>query len=210
MHNLLASHPVLHGLLLMLALIVAVGPQNAWLLSHAVGRSYHVLIAAVCIGVDLVMVSLGVSGVGALAAQTAWLVWLLTVAGIVFLSVYGAFALYAAIRPSGLDPTASLARTPRKALVGTLAVSLLNPHVYLDTMILIGGAGAGYAAAGRWLFAGGAMIGSVVWFCLLTLGGHALAPWFAKPAAWRVVNLFVALVMWMIVLGLLGLLGRLL
>jgi len=204
MHHLFQLHPALHGLLLMLALIVAVGPQNAWLLSHAVGRSHHILIAGVCIVIDVALVSLGVSGVGTVAAQTAWLTWGLTAAGVLFLLGYGAQAMRAAVRPTGLNPTASLAQTPRTAVAGTLVVSLVNPHIYLDTMVLLAGAGAGYVLTDRLLFTGGALAGSVTWFCLLTLGGHVLAPLFARDAAWRVVNTVVAIVMWLIAFGLAG------
>lgn len=197
-------HPALHGLMLMATLIVAVGPQNAYVLSHAVGRAHHLMIAALCIAIDVVMVAMGVSGVGMLAAGAPWLADALTIGGVAFLAIYGGRALVAALHPDTLDPSSGLARTRRAAAAGALAVSLLNPHLYLDTLVLLGGVGAGYAGGERLLFGAGAIAGSIAWFMMLAVGGQALAPWLGRPCAWRVVNALVALTMWAIAASLAG------
>lgn len=203
MEHAVLQAPLARGFILMLSLIVAVGAQNAFLLAHAVHRRYALRIAALCTLIDAVMVSAGLAGAGGLVNGHAWLGDGLAAAGAVFLLAYGARALAATVRREHLDAASVLARSGREAVIGTLAVSLLNPHVYLDTLVLIGGVGTRYAASARWLFGVGAVCGSATWFSLLGGGGRYLTPILTRPAAWRVVNALIAGIMWMIAVSLL-------
>lgn len=200
--------PVFQGFLLMVTLIVAVGAQNAFVLAHAIGRTHHLMIAGICVAIDATLVMLGVAGVGLAAAHYPALITAFSLTGIMFLIGYGIRALRTARRPEALDPTNDLIQHRSKAVGATLAISLLNPHVYLDTIILIGGASVGYTGPERLYFGVGAVIGSVVWFAFLAVGGQLLAPWLGRPRAWRVVNVVIALTMWAIAGSLLNSLVR--
>lgn len=192
----LAALPLYHGYVLMLSLIVAIGAQNAFLLAHAVHRRYALRIAGLCAAIDAVLVSAGLAGAGGLVRHSIWLSDLLAVAGAGFLLIYGARALLSTLREEHLDAAAILAGSGRDAMIGTLAVSLLNPHVYLDTLVLIGGVGAQYAPSGRWLFGVGAICGSITWFGALGLGGQCLAPLLARPGLWRALNALIGCTLW--------------
>lgn len=196
--------PLLRGFALMLGLIVAVGAQNAFLLAHAVHRRYALRIAALCTLIDAIMVSAGLAGATGLMTGNAWLGRGLAAAGAAFLMVYGARAFRATLSREHLDATAALAGTAREAVVGTLAVSLLNPHVYIDTLLLIGGVGTQYAGDKRWLFGVGAVCGSAAWFGLVSIGGRYLAPVLGQPAAWRVVNAAIGVIMWLVAASLIS------
>lgn len=185
-------------------LIAAIGAQNGFVLAQGVRKNHHFVVALICIGCDAVLISAGVGGLGGIvAANSGWTVWM-TRLGAAFLAAYGFFALRSAVRGGGLAvddrPPLSL-----KATVGaTLAVTLLNPHVYLDTVVLLGSVSSGLHGSGRWLFWGGAVCASALWFLGLSLGGQLLAPIFRKKCAWRVLDTLVCAVMWTIAWSLLS------
>lgn len=175
-------------------LIIAIGAQNAHVLAQGVRREHNWLVAAVCSFCDAALIFLGAAGVGTLVAQNPLLRDMAGYGGAVFLFLYGCRALRSAYGGGVLQADERLAGQTRLAvLVATLAVTLLNPHVYLDTVLLIGSLGAQQAAPGA--YAMGAASASLIWFFTLAFGAAWLAPWLARPATWRLVDLMVAVMM---------------
>ena len=177
------------------SLIVAIGAQNAFVLSQSVRRNHHFLAALICMAADVLLISCGVSGVGTAMAANATLQSAAAWGGAAFLCWYGFGSFRSALRPSALVTDRDTARSLRSVIITTLAVTFLNPHFYLDTLILLGSISAQYPEPVRSMFGMGAMTASVIWFALLSLGGQALAPVFARPAAWRVLDTVVGTVM---------------
>ncbi|MEI4273757.1 LysE/ArgO family amino acid transporter [Klenkia sp. LSe6-5] len=185
----------LAGLGLGLSLIVAIGAQNAFVLRQGLRREHVLAVVAVCTASDVVLVLAGVGGTGAVLARAPWLVSVVRLAGAVFLLGYALLAARRAVRPAVLAPDAAGTRAPLGPVVGTaLALTWLNPHVYLDTVLLLGSI-AGTHGEHRWWFAAGACAASLLWFAGLGTGARALRPVFARPGAWRVLDGVVALVM---------------
>ncbi|WP_308126293.1 LysE/ArgO family amino acid transporter [Rhodococcoides corynebacterioides] len=179
-----------------LSLIVAIGAQNAFVLRQGIARRHVGLVVAICALSDAVLITAGVAGVGAVVERVPAVVTVVTVAGAVFLLAYGALAFRRALRPSALvlgeDRAAVSART---VALTALALTWLNPHVYLDTMVFLGSVANRETGSGRWLFAGGAVLASLVWFTALGVGARFLSPIFARPGAWRVLDAAVGAVM---------------
>ncbi len=183
------------GLALGGSLIVAIGAQNAFVLGQGVRRSFPATTAAVCSACDALLISGGVLGVGVAAAAHPAVARLLILAGAAFMLAYAALAARRAVR-GGDAAAAGSARQDRLSVIGgALAVSLLNPHAYLDAMLLIGGVAAQMPAADRLAFALGAVSASVLWFFSLGLGAAALSRALARPAVWRAIDAVTALVM---------------
>lgn len=190
------SSPFLTGAMTSAGLIVAIGAQNAFVLRQGIRCEYHWTIASVCGLLDALLIVLGIAGMGVLISDSPRLLTLVTWAGALFLFGYGARALASAIRSQTLDIQAGGLGSLRSALLMTLALSLLNPHVYLDTLVLLGSIGGRYPDPERYWFAAGASLFSFVWFFSLSLGARWLAPLFRKPIAWRVLDAVVCLMMW--------------
>lgn len=192
-----------------LSLIVAIGAQNAFVLRQGL-RGEHVLaVVLICAVSDVVLIALGIAGIGSLLALAPWLVDAMRVGGAVFLLAYAAIAGRRAIRPGAIDPETSGAPTSLWPTVTTaVALTWLNPHVYLDTILLLGSV-AGTRGDNRWWFGVGAATGSIVWFAALGFGARLLRPLFAKPASWRVLDALIAIIMAAIAVSLLqGLMDR--
>ncbi|MEH6825134.1 MAG: LysE/ArgO family amino acid transporter [Motiliproteus sp.] len=188
--------PFFAGLATSAGLIMAIGAQNAFVLSQGVRREYHWTIAGVCSLIDTLLIVLGIAGMGVLISDSPQLLSLITWGGVLFLLWYGAKALYSALKSATLEVPRSGLSSLRSALLTTLALSLLNPHVYLDTLVLLGSIGGRYPEPERFWFAAGASVFSFVWFFSLSLGARWLAPLFRKPIAWRVLDGLVCLMMW--------------
>jgi L-lysine exporter family protein LysE/ArgO len=186
-------------------LIVAIGAQNAYVLRQGLRREFPFAVATVCFACDLALIGLGAGGFGSLVAAFPALTKVAAWGGAAFLAWYGLRALRSALKPGALEADRGPAGTPSRgrAVVTALALSLLNPHVYLDTVVLIGGIAGQYALAERPWFAAGAMSASFLWFYGLVVGARWLAPLFKKPVAWRILDLLIAAVMWSIALSLL-------
>jgi len=186
----------LAGLGLGLSLIVAIGAQNAFVLRQGLRREHIVAVIAICAASDAVLIALGVAGAGWVFDRVPWLVEAVRWAGFAFLLVYGLLAARRAIRPKAL--AAASGEAPRMSLlavIGTcLALTWLNPHVYLDTLVLLGSIASTHGDL-RWAFGAGAVVASVLWFTALGLGARLLAPLFARPSAWRVLDGIIAVVM---------------
>lgn len=182
------------GLLTMASLIMALGAQNTYLLAQGLRREHHLAIAAFCLSCDVVLVAAGVLGLAALIQHSPLLVVILRWGGAAFLFWYGAQALRRAWRPAALGSLeAANPRSRRQALLAAAAVSLLNPHVYLDTVLLVGSLGSQQTAPLAYVF--GAATASMLWFFGLALGAAWAAPYLARPGVWRLIDLLVALVM---------------
>ncbi|NEK86034.1 amino acid transporter [Blastococcus saxobsidens] len=186
---------VASGLALGLGLIVAIGAQNAFVLRQGLRLEHVAAVVAVCAISDVLLIAAGVLGAGAALTRVPWLIPVVCFSGAAFLLAYGLFAARRAMRPGALLPDAAGVRTGLMATVGTcLALTWLNPHVYLDTVVLLGSMASTYGEH-RWEFAAGAAVGSVVWFTGLGFGARLLRPVFARPAAWRVLDGVIAVVM---------------
>ncbi|MFT4228703.1 MAG: LysE/ArgO family amino acid transporter [Microbacterium sp.] len=186
------------GLGLGLSLIVAIGAQNLFVLRQGLRREHVLLVAAICAASDAVLIVLGVSGVGLVLQAVPWLVEAVRWAGAAFLVGYGLLAAHRAWRPSGRalqvrETDVAPARALPVALT-CLALTWLNPHVYLDTVFLLGTVASTHGDA-RWAFAAGAVLGSVLWFLGLAVGARYLSRWLSTPRAWRVLDAVIALVM---------------
>lgn len=186
----------LAGLTTGLALIVAIGSQNAYVLRQGVARQHIGIVVLVCWLSDLVLITAGVAGVHAVLQRSDGLVLLLRWGGVAFLTGYAALSLRRAWRGgAALEVAARSGAVTAGAVAATaLALTWLNPHVYLDTVLLLGSVAGTYGDA-RWWFAAGAIAGSLVWFVGLGYGarlGHRLL---ATPAAWRILDLLIGLTM---------------
>lgn len=183
-----------HGAALCASLIVTIGAQNAFVLRQGIMRSHVGKIVVLCTLSDFILISLGVGGASALVERYPTFVHAMLYVGLAYLVWFGIGALRRAVKPGHavLDAAGGSAAPVRQralpVLLMTLALTWLNPHVYLDTFLLIGTAGAREAASGRVPFALGAMTVSAVWFVLLGYGARALAPLFKRAAAWRVLD----------------------
>lgn len=186
------------GLGLGAALIVAIGAQNAFVLRQGLRREHVFAVASVCVLCDATLIVLGVAGFGALVAQSPILTAFAAWGGATFLFVYGLRAFRAAFRGGVLEAEPERTLPHRAAFLGALAVSLLNPHVYLDTVVLLGGISSRFAGGARTLFGFGALTASCLWFYGLAYGATRLGPLFRRPLAWRVLDTGIGVVMWSI------------
>ena len=193
----------LAGLGLGASLIVAIGAQNAYVLRQGLRREHVGQSVLLCITIDVVLIALGVGGMGVLLGQMPRLLNLIRWAGIVFLLAYGWRAWCAAWHGTGhLEAASGATQSAGAAALAVLALSLLNPHVYLDTVVLLGSIGASHGWPGDVWFAAGAMCASMLWFTILGYGARLLIPIFAKDVAWRVLDIVIGVVMWGIALSL--------
>lgn len=188
------SSPLLVGFLSSLTLIAAIGAQNAFVLRQGI-RGEHVLaVVGVCALSDLLLITAGIAGIGALITAHPQTITIAKVGGAAFLIGYGVLAARRALRPSTLTATQDGPARLISVLLTCLALTFLNPHVYLDTVVLLGTL-ANQQADGRWLFGIGAVSASVVWFVSLGFGARRLAGLFATPVTWRVLDGLIAVTM---------------
>jgi len=192
------------GLVLGASLIIAIGAQNAFVLRQGLLRAHVALVVVLCILIDVGLTTVGVGGLSASLGRNPLALDGLALAGTGFLGWYGFGAARRALSSRSLAAEDDGgAQSARRVVFQTLAVSLLNPHVYLDTVLLIGSVGVQQPAALRPAFLAGVWTASAAWFASLGFGSRFLAPLFARPAAWRLLDVLVALVMWSIALTLL-------
>jgi L-lysine exporter family protein LysE/ArgO len=206
----------LAGLLTGLSLIVAIGAQNAFVLRQGLSRAHVGPIVTVCTLSDIVLIIAGVTGIGVVVAHAGWALRAVRWFGVAFLTWYGLSSAWRARHPSALPatpdasaategvpivfagvpvvadvPAADLASTLRRIL----ALTWLNPHVYLDTVVLLGSIANTHGPSGRWAFAVGAAVGSTLWFTGLGFGARFAAPLLTTPRAWQVLDLLIAATM---------------
>lgn len=184
-------------------LIIAIGAQNAFVLRQGLLRQHVLPVVLVCIGGDILCICAGVAGMGALIRTNEWLLEFFRWGGALFLTVYGISAARRAASGNGSMEISEVgAGSFMKAITSCLAFTFLNPHVYLDTVVLLGSIAAQYGEDLKWTFASGALTASVLWFTGLGFGARLLLPIFQNPRAWRILDSLIALVMWAIALTL--------
>jgi len=189
------------GLLTGYGLIIAIGAQNTYVLTQGLKKQFRWQVVLTCSSIDALLIVIGLMGMGALVQKSEAILNLITWAGILFLTLYGAKAFLNAFKGEYLDTSRSTQPTVanrKDVLFTTLALSLLNPHVYLDTVILLGSIGGRLPVELRVAFGLGAVIASFSWFFVLGIGSQLVAPWFKKPGAWKLLDLLVGSVMWSI------------
>ncbi len=184
-------------------LIVAIGAQNAFVLSQGVRKNHVLAIVLICSFCDMILISIGVSGAGSLIAASSQLTSIATIGGAAFLFIYGLRSFLSAYKGGHLETNGSDFGSLKGAVLATLAVTFLNPHLYLDTIVLMGSISSGFAETTRYLFGAGAISASFVWFFSLGFGGTVLAPLFKKPVAWKILDTGVGITMWTIAASLL-------
>jgi L-lysine exporter family protein LysE/ArgO len=192
------------GFLLGAGLIVAIGPQNAFVLRQGLARQHALAVATVCALADAVLIAAGVGGAGALVQAAPALMKAVTLGGAVFLAAYGLLAFRRAVRPAALAPAGDSTLTLGTAIATCLALTFLNPHVYLDTVALIGALSARHERSAALAFGAGAAVASMAWFFGLALAAGVAAPLFARPEAWRILDVLIGLIMLTIALRLAG------
>lgn len=206
---------LLAGLGLGFSLIIAIGAQNVFVLRQGIRGEQVALVVSICAVSDAILIVIGISGIGAATQALPWLVPLIRWAGAAFLVSYGVLAAKRAMRPASVGLTVagegesesvqagvakntttktSAAKTALSVATTTLALTWLNPHVYLDTVFLLGSVGATHGDH-RWIFAAGAMAASVIWFVGLGYGARFLAPILSGPRSWRILDAAIAAVM---------------
>ena len=181
------TSPLLLGFATGSAVIAAIGAQNAFVLRQGIRREHVLAVVAVCAVSDLVLIAAGVAGFGALITAYPDVLTPTKFGGAAFLIGYGLLAARRACRPRGLKPTDSAPGRLVSVVLTCLAFTWLNPHVYLDTVVLLGTL-ANQHHGGRWLFGVGAVAASTAWFTALGFGARRLHGLFARPTAWRVLD----------------------
>ena len=196
--------PMFQGFVLGASLIMPIGAQNAYVLSRGIRRQHHLLVAGLCLFCDLVLIVIGVFGGGRWLGSVPLLQSLLTWGGVAFLLLYGGRSQLTAWRGSSHSlQTENGPDGRREIILTTLAVTLLNPHVYLDTVMILGSVSTQWPAAALPLFALGAVLASTIWFYGLALLAARLSPWLVRPAIQRLIDGVVGCIMWVIALLLL-------
>ncbi|MEM6812264.1 MAG: LysE/ArgO family amino acid transporter [Pseudomonadota bacterium] len=192
----------LKGMVLGASLIIAIGLQNAFILRQGI-KNHHIFAACLTASlIDVFLIGAGVLGFGLLIETYPSLIKWITWGGAAFLIAYGIKSLLSAMKPPKLDEDQGKGMikqgSAKEVVLIIMGISLLNPHVYLDTVVLIGGLSASYGEEGKYIFGAGAMIASFLWFFALGYGARLLAPLFEKPKAWQILDFIIALIMFAI------------
>jgi L-lysine exporter family protein LysE/ArgO len=190
-----ANLPLIEGFFLSAGLIVGIGPRNTLILRQGLCRQHLRLIVMMCTLVDAILIGLGTVGVGALI-QNEWLIKLMTYSGVAALLFYGACSFRAAFSPALAAKEAMTLPTRRQIVTALLTVNFLNPNLYIDTVLLIGGGSSHYQPNQRLWFAVGAIAASLVWFLGLSYGSALLAPVLKQARVLRAVDLFSGSLLW--------------
>ena len=191
----------LTGFVLGASLIIAIGAQNAFILRQGILRQHVFVLCMICAISDAILIVIGVAGIGAIIESSPNLLMTIRMAGAVFLLWYAFVAIRRAMRPAGLEANVETSSSLKAAIGTCLAFTFLNPHVYLDTVLLVG-ASAPHEGTAKIAYAIGAVLASFVWFFALGYGARLLAPVFEKPKAWQILDTLIAIVMLLIAFGL--------
>jgi L-lysine exporter family protein LysE/ArgO len=188
-------HAALSGFLLGASLIIAIGAQNAFILRQGLLRRHVFMLCLICASADAVLIALGVGGLGTLISQVPALIMAVTISGALFLASYAVIAFRRALHPEVMKAAADQGASMGAAVAACLAFTFLNPHVYLDTVLLLGSLSAQFQGSARLAYGVGAASASFAWFFSLGYGARLLQPLFARPAAWRVLDVIIGVVM---------------
>lgn len=192
----------LSGFFLGASLIIAIGAQNAFVLRQGLIRNHVLIIVTICALSDALLIAAGVAGLGTIIAKSPALITIVTLGGALFLASYAYMAFKRAMRPDAMIAANDERLGLKAAVLTVLAFTFLNPHVYLDTVLLVGSLSAAYEGNARFAFGLGAMAASFVWFFSLGYGARLLAPLFSKPMAWRILDTIIGVVMCLIAVSL--------
>ena len=184
-----------------LSLIIAIGAQNAFVIRQGLTRRYVFTVVAICTVIDASLIALGIGGLGAAIAGLPWLLEVIRWFGVAYLTWFGIKSVISATKSQSLDPSGVESKSAGKVITTVLAMSLLNPHVYLDTVIFVGGVGNTFGE-NRWSFALGAMLASLVWFTSIGYGAKAASKFMSKPIFWKVLDGVIAVIMFSLALTL--------
>jgi L-lysine exporter family protein LysE/ArgO len=187
--------PVLAGLVTGLSLIVAIGAQNAYVLRQGLAREHVGVVVAICAISDAVLIVAGVAGIGTIVERAPTALTVVRWLGVAFLTWYGVSSLLRARRTESLHAAAGRTTSRGSAIARATALTWLNPHVYLDTLLLLGSVANHEGPSGRWWFALGACVASLLWFAGLGYGARLASRVLARPRAWQVLDLAIGLVM---------------
>lgn len=191
---------LLQGFGLGASMIIPIGAQNAYVLNQGIKRNHHLTTATICSMLDTLFISLGIFGGGALLSSNETLLTSVTIGGVLFLLFYGSLSLSSALRTTKQEEKSKqmLARGRRAVILGAMAVTILNPHMYLDTVVILGSIGGQFEGHDRIAFAIGTIMASFVWFYTLSIGAAKLGPTLSKPKVKRGIDLAVAAMMFFI------------
>jgi L-lysine exporter family protein LysE/ArgO len=177
-----------------LSLIIAIGAQNAFVIRQGLTKRYVFTVVAICTVIDASLIALGIGGLGAAIAGLPWLLEVIRWFGVAYLTWFGIKSLVSATKSQTMDAAGVESKSAGKVITTVLAMSLLNPHVYLDTVIFVGGVGNTFGE-NRWFFAYGAMLASLVWFTSIGYGAKAASRFMSKPVFWKVLDGIIAVIM---------------
>jgi len=190
----LASIP---GFFTGLSLIIAIGAQNAFVIRQGLTRKHVLLVVAICAISDAFLIVLGVAGLGALISGLPWLLEIVRWFGVAYLSWFGIKSLRSALKAQSLDASGVQSASAKTVALSVLGFTFLIPHVYLDTVILLGSIGNQFGPD-KWWFTLGAVVSSFVWFSSIGFGAKAAARFMSKPVFWKVLDILIAVVMFSI------------
>lgn len=188
---------LISGLITGLSLIIAIGAQNAFVIRQGLTKKHVLLVVAICALSDAVLIFLGIGGLGAIIQGLPWLLEVIRWFGVLYLAWFGIKSLRSAFRHQSLDASGVQSGTASKVVLTVLGFTWLNPHVYLDTVILLGSIGNQFGD-GKWIFATGASVASVLWFSAIGFGAKAASGVMRKPSFWKVLDIVIAAVMFSI------------
>jgi len=192
------ADPAISGFFLGASLIIAIGAQNAFVLKLGIIRKHVFTVVMICALSDAALIVAGVGGFGTLIQSTPGLIKAVSWLGAGFLFIYGAMAFSRAFKTQSLATAHIAPPSLMKTIITVLSLTFLNPHVYLDTVVLLGGLSARYAGAAQIAYGAGAVLASFVWFFALGYGARLLAPVFERPVSWKILEFLIGAIMWSI------------
>lgn len=182
------------GLITGLSLIIAIGAQNAFVIRQGLTKKHVLLVVTVCAIADALLILIGIAGLGALIQGMPLLLEVIRWFGVAYLIWFGIRSIRSALKDQALDASGVQGGSALKVLLAVLGFTFLNPHVYLDTVILLGAIGNQFGED-RWWFGFGAALGSVLWFSAIGFGAKAASRFMAKPIFWKILDSLIAVVM---------------
>lgn len=189
----------LPGVLTSMSLIMAIGAQNAFVIRQALTRKHVLVMVLICAASDTLLIFAGIAGLGAVIQGLPWLFEILRWFGVVYLTWFGINSLRSAFKGDSLQAATAETKSLKQVVISLLGFTFLNPHVYLDTVILLGSIGNTFADA-KWFFAAGAALGSMIWFLSIGFGAKAASRFMSKPIFWKVLDIVIAVIMFAIAL----------
>ncbi len=187
----------LPGVLTSMSLIMAIGAQNAFVIRQSLTRQYVLPLVLICAIADATFIALGIAGLGAVIQGLPWLLEILRWFGVAYLTWFGINSLRSAFKGEALDAGTAESKTLKQVVFSVLGFTFLNPHFYLDTVILLGSIGNSFGEE-KWVFAAGATLGSIIWFFSIGYGARAASRFMSKPIFWKVLDITIACIMFAI------------